>query len=146
MPKLVHRDAVPRDVAAKIIAFIRRGNTIETAARCAGIHRDTFYDWMKRGRKGQSGYREFADQVDTAVAQAEALHVEVLREASKDDWRAAAWILERRNPRDWARQDRTVVTGPGGGPIQTIDVTKLSDDELQALLDGTYSPPGGQGG
>ena len=54
--------------------------------------------------------------------------------------------------RAWGKASQSVQhTGPGGGPIQTVDLTKLSDDELDRLesilgplaIDG--GDPGGEG-
>jgi len=134
MPKLTKRAKVPPDTAHKICLFIRNGNAIDVAAQCAGIHRDTFYEWMKRGRKGVEGYTDFVEAVDLATATAEALKVAVVHAAaaSGKHWQAAAWWLERRRHQRWGRIDRLEHSGPDGRPI-AIDVTKMSDEELVEL-------------
>lgn len=38
-------------------------------------------------------------------------------ETTLPDWRAAAFILERRHPDRWGRQIKTEVSGPGGKPV-----------------------------
>lgn len=143
MPKLLHVPKVDRKVQTRVVLFLQQGNTIDTACRCAGIHRDTYYDWFKRARKGGRGneaYVEFAEACEMAMSQAEALHIAVIRAAMKDQWQAAAWMLERRNPKDWGRKDRTELTGRDGGPVQHVDVTGMSDEELQKLVSGGESP------
>jgi len=134
MPKLHKRLPVPLETQEKICSYIRQGNTIETAARCAGIARDTFYDWMSRGRKGKRGYVGFVNAVDQATAEAERINVMAVEMAMKRDWKAAAWWLQARNPKDWGRRDRVEHTGPQGGPIATMDVTKLTDAELDVFI------------
>lgn len=146
MPKLIHRAQVPPETAHKICLFIRNGNAIDVAAQCAGIHRDTFFDWMKRGRKGVAGYTQFVEDVDQACATAEALKVAVVHAAatSGKHWQAAAWWLERRRNNRWGRIDRLEHSGPDGRPIATVDVSKLSDEELADLAKtGFFS--GGRG-
>ena len=40
-----------------------------------------------------------------------------IRLHASGDWRAAAWILERRHPDDYGK--RTELTGKDGGPVKT---------------------------
>ena len=58
---------------------------------------------------------------------------------------AFQWWLATRNKDDWAKNDKLEIRGAGGGPVQTVDVTKMSDDELKDLqkriADGSYAPP-----
>lgn len=41
----------------------------------------------------------------------------VKTETTLPDWRAAAFVLERRHPDRWGRQVKTEVSGPGGKPV-----------------------------
>jgi len=135
MPKLVHREKVPTDILNKICSFIKNGNTVETAARCSGIHRDTFYDWMKRGRAGEDGYKQAAVAVDLALAMGEAIDVATIRAASATSWQAAAWRLERRYPKAWGRKDHHHIVQER--QIAGVDLARISDDELLAILAGS---------
>lgn len=52
-----------------IAQAIRANAYPETAAALAGIDRDSFYEWLKRGAKEESGpYREFSDTIKSALA------------------------------------------------------------------------------
>ncbi len=99
------------DVQEKIVSLLRAGNYVETAAACAGIHKDTFYEWMKRAAKGEEPFAELAAAVHKALADGEARDVAVIFQASKEQWQAAAWRLERRFPDKWSRNDRVKVDG-----------------------------------
>jgi hypothetical protein len=61
---------------------------------------------MERGtRNGPSNqvHREFRVAVDQARAEAEAILVSRISKAAQaGSWRAACWLLERRNPEKWA--------------------------------------------
>jgi len=61
-------------VKEKIVAAIRAGNYIETAAALAGIQKETFYDWLRKGARSTTDdrYRNFSDAVFEAMAQSEA--------------------------------------------------------------------------
>lgn len=101
-------------MSERILNFLRIGNYVEVACKAAGIHKDTFYEWMKRARSGKpedAKFDAFAGQVDAALAEAEARDLQTILVASKDAWQAAAWRLERRYPERWSRSDRVKVEG-----------------------------------
>jgi transposase len=62
------------EIQKKIVEAITRGNYTETAAALAGISKDTFYAWLKKGARQKKGpFKEFSDAVDRAQAEAEAM-------------------------------------------------------------------------
>jgi transposase len=104
----------------RIIELIRAGNYIETASACVGINKSTLYDWLKRGsreadrleanpkakpRKEEEIYLQFSNAVEIAMAEAEARDVMIIANASKSDWKASAWRLERKYPNKWGRHE-----------------------------------------
>lgn len=102
----------------RIVDAIRAGNYVETAAEYAGIGKTTFYRWMEQGEQASHGiYREFRDAVMRARAEAEARSVALIQKAAPDDWRAAAWWLERAFPDRWGPRQKLEHSGPEGGPI-----------------------------
>lgn len=113
------------EVISIVSAYVAQGCYIETAVAAAGIKRDSFYEWMKLGRKDpDSIYGRFAAAMDKAIAESEIKDVLRIAEASKRHWQAAAWRLERRYPKRWGRRDAVEMTGE-----QTIRfVTKIADD------------------
>jgi transposase len=132
--------ALTPKVAERILGFLRQGNYIEVSAKGAGIHRDTFYGWMQRARTGKpedAKFADFAEQVDVALAEAEARDLQTILIASKESWQAAAWRLERRYPDRWSRNDRMKVEG-------NVEVD-VSDDgllgKLARLLTGVAKAP-----
>jgi transposase len=84
----------------RVVDLIRAGNYLEVAATAAGIHRSTLYRWLRHGRDQKRGrYRKFLSQVEKAQAEAESRDVALIAKAAGEDWRAAAWRLERKAPR-----------------------------------------------
>jgi len=155
-----------------ILDAIRAGNYLETAAACAGIHKQTFYGWLHRGANAKEGddiYRDFLDAVTRAMAQSEADAIEAIRQAGEahevtrtrttvkpllnngrqltdddgnpvfieetitettveTDWRALAWLLERRFSKRWGRREyleSTIIEKP---------VEEMSDAEIDSEL------------
>jgi transposase len=86
------------ELEEKLLKFLRAGNYIETACRCVALHKDTFYEWMKRGAKGEKPFAEFVEAVDRAMAESEARDLHTIGVASQTQWTAAAWRLERGFP------------------------------------------------
>ena len=84
---------------------ILAGAYIETASAFAGIHRDTFYDWLKKGAAAKSGiYKDFSDTIKKATAEAEIRDVMLINRAAQTSWQAAAWKLERKFPDRWGQR------------------------------------------
>lgn len=59
-------------------------------------------------------------------------------ETATPDWRAAAFILERRHPDRWGRQVKTEISGPGGKPVP-IQITNIEAVSPPAGPDDTDS-------
>lgn len=127
-------------VAEKILEAVRKGNRLDTAALYAGVGRETFYSWLRKGRAADARqpYRGFVQQLDEALASWEAGKVDAISAAGDKEWQANAWMLERRLPDAYGRRTRVDVGNADGRPFQlqatpTIDPSRLSDDELEQL-------------
>lgn len=84
---------------AKIIKKLERGCSIKDSAESVGVSRDTIGDERNRDP-------DFAARVIQAIAEGKSVLIERIHAASKEDWRAAAFMLERRFGREWGRRDR----------------------------------------
>ena len=90
-----------------ICTAILKGSTIKNAA-AAGIGAHTLHDWRARGERDQEAglhnrYTKFVQRYQAARAQALTILERRVFEASEEEWRAAAWILERRDPEQWGK-------------------------------------------
>ncbi|MGN6144711.1 MAG: hypothetical protein ACTHOP_14085 [Mesorhizobium sp.] len=65
--------------------------------------------------------------------------------ADKNEWDEAASIAKDAAPYMHAKLASIQHTGRNGGPIQTVDLTKLSGDEL-AQLEAIFGPLAGAAG
>lgn len=132
----------PTDCTPEVTAIICRelaeGLSIASACAAAGIDRATYHRWIARGDEGPpfSDFRDAATRARAAGTRGLELTV---RTAADGDWRAAAWMLERRAPEDWSK--RTEITGRDGGPVEVRDVTALIDAELARRSSGDLGIP-----
>ena len=93
------------EIRDKVIALVRRGSHRETACAAVGVSSNTLRRWLSRAEEGgphSLRYRRFAEDLDKAEAEAETLTMSAIVHAGKADWRALAWILERRGPQRWS--------------------------------------------
>ena len=123
------------ELQTRIVTYIQAGCYVETAAAAAGICKDTFYDWLKRGATGQEPFKGFSDAVEKAAAEAEVRDLAVVDKAARGGtWQAAAWKLERRNPKAWGRRS---VPQPaildGSDPVLDLLAAMKADDRTPGL-------------
>lgn len=102
-------------------------------------HNSVDYMWENRPR--QFNAVEWPYVVATlhtrqAQAAAEMRALGVINAAFTDDWKAAAWYLERTKPERYSRRDRVGLEGPepGSAPSLTLTVDDL-EQQLRGLLD-----------
>ena len=99
-------------VQRAIVETLRAGNYIDTACKVAGVKRQTFYNWVERGKAGESPFAEFFDACEKALSDAESSAVKSIQVAGKKNWQALAWWLERRHRARWAKNSD--LSGNGG--------------------------------
>lgn len=86
-----------------IIASVRNGNYLGTAAFAAGISRSAVSGWKRKAESGIQPYAGLFDDLENVSALAEAESVAEIR--ANPDWRAKAWWLERGPSREAWRAD-----------------------------------------
>jgi transposase len=89
----------------RLLANLREGMSQASAISQAGICKATFYAWIKQDE-------DFKREVETAEDFAEAVQIAQIKALgeAKMDWRAYAWLLERRFPDRWSAKRETEVT------------------------------------
>lgn len=116
------------EVASRVVLMVRAGNYLETAASASGVSPSTLREWLRTGRRaGKGKLFDFAERVDKALAESEAMDVNKMLQHGQKDWRALAWRLERRFPDRWREVSESRQTGKDGGPIEVeakMEVTK----------------------
>lgn len=107
------------EVQERIVAIVKGGSLIETAAAVAGVSRSAVYRWLERGADGEEPYAAFADAVAQAKAEGMARNVTLVARAGAKDWRAAAWLLARQDPDVYGQLPAGRPTAGGGNGAPT---------------------------
>lgn len=107
------------EVHERLVAAMRAGNYVETAAAYAGVSKQSVYNWLRIGARGEdephpdprtAACVAFAREARKAVAAAEIVDLaRIDKAASKGAWQASAWRLERKFPEKWGRREKAVV-------------------------------------
>lgn len=123
------------EIQDKICDYLKMGNFIDTSCKLVGIHKDTFFEWMKRGReaKRKSIYQDFFFAVEEAQGFGEARHVAIVSKAGEFDWHASAWMLERKFPEKYGRKDKVDLKHDG-----KIEADVDIDEEDKEILKGVF--------
>jgi transposase len=118
------------EVRAIILEAIEAGNYFNVAASVAGVSYKVFREWVRRGASDapdDAQYRAFRLAVKRAEAEAHRKMLEHVTTAAPTTWQAAAWYLERKYPKQWARRD------PDPTPS---DLSNLTDAQLEDIASG----------
>lgn len=96
---MARRTKLTKEITDKIIKAIKTGATYELCAQYAGIAPSTFYLWMKQGRERKSKQKiEFLESIKRAESMGAIGNLGLIQKSAQDgDWKASAWILERRH-------------------------------------------------
>jgi hypothetical protein len=124
------------EVQAAIVAGIEAGLPKAHAAYRASVSAVAVDKWIERGEKDEPDepYTSFAMAVRQAQAVDVARSVSAIVTAEPDDWKAAAWRLERMHPKSFGAISRHQLTGADDGPIKTSAVADLTDEDLAARV------------
>ncbi len=107
----------------KIIALLANGSSRRVAAKYVGCSPSTI-------TRTAAADPDFSEQLAAAEQTAEIDALRAIRNTSRKDryWRAAAWILERKNPEDFALHPPTVFTGEEVFQMMSLVVDILHQD------------------
>lgn len=112
------------EMGEAIAQLVEVGIPLATAARASGVAASTFFRWMKCGREAKRGlHRRFYKRMMEARAKSEARMVGIISLSAERDWRAAAFLLERRNPEAWGQRSKTVLAGDTKAPLFMTAIT-----------------------
>ena len=110
---------------------LRTGMSVQAACSLSLISRPTYYRWLEESE-------EWRAEVEEAIDFAEAVNVARIKALGDErgDWRAYAWLLERRHPDRWGPKREIEITQSKANAGQSMVLTMLeqTDQRLKAEL------------
>ncbi len=131
-----HTTKITPEIIERILQAVRTGSAVEAAALYAGVPRQTFFDWLKKGRQGGRAYKPYRDlalRLDEALGVFDVNANAIIAKAAHDQWQAAAWQLERKFPERYGRRTR-IDGNVTVSAVPFVDLSKLTSDEAETLL------------
>jgi hypothetical protein len=104
------------------------GGTLKDACVLADVSIEWYYDNVKRDKK-------FLAEVEKARLGEKFRNLARVAQATQRDWKAAAWLLERRHPKEFAQMQK--LSGPEGESLRSggdTDAPLPMLDEKTAIL------------
>jgi AraC-like DNA-binding protein len=122
-------------LAHQICEHVSKGIPMRQAAQALGISESTFHRWRREKD-------DFAEMIDQAIGVSES---RLITEISvNEDWRAKAWILERRFPERWSKREQIDMNVSKSEGLEEIKLMMKQTDHLLGINkgeDGTNEDP-----
>ncbi len=94
------------EVQQAICDALERGEVHVHAIEHGGIGETTYYEWLAKGEEGIKPYAEFQAATTRAEARGRKAIFDTIRSQASTDWRAGAWLLERRYSEHYGKAAR----------------------------------------
>lgn len=140
---------------AKVAELLRAGMSRSAVAGAVRVSAAALKEWIARGegrdpeRPRDPEYEAFAAAVHEAEGEFEQSLIKAIKAKATGpfgDWRAAAFLLERRFSESWGKRIAQEITGKDGGPIElAYDFANMTDEQLERVVQGQPPDPGGPG-
>ncbi len=124
----------------RFLDALRDGYSIGKACEQAGWNYQAWRKWAAEAEAADAAgerckYSDLHDAYREAKRDGEAALYKCVQSAAQaGDWRAATWILERRESGTWAKSETVELTGKDGGPVQ-VDARAAVIDAARELAD-----------
>lgn len=130
-----------RKAVETILRHLKGGGFQKHAAEAAGIEWRTMRYWLERGDNGEKPYAAFAVEVRRLLAE-DALRCQsiITRAQLAGDWKAAAWSLERKHPREYGQA--AALAAAAAVTVRTGSGAKGDDDAVTTVQ--FYLPDNGR--
>lgn len=119
------------EIVEAICTALAAGISIRAACAQVNISEQTYYDWKDK-------YPEFNHAVNSTRPNFELQMLELIKMAAITDWRAAAWILQKRYPDAYGdKREVDFNMNKTDGTEQVLSFVKQVQDKLKSPADNS---------
>jgi hypothetical protein len=118
------------ELETRIALSVASGLPIPIAAQAHGVPKSTWAEWLAKGRAGKQPYARFLDAMNEAKAAWAEATTRNITTASALDWKAGAWLLERRMPQHYSAKAKL----EHSGKVDVAHVIPPQDETTRMLL------------
>lgn len=129
----VSREKLTAEVIAEAVRLVKTGLSDADVSAVIGVRPDTFSKW-KNHPKNELQIR-LGQELKKAESERKGALLARILKASEGNWQAAAWLLERKYPAEFAKPDRYREDGVS----DAIQAVKELTATIKARCDGTDS-------
>jgi hypothetical protein len=136
-------------VQEAICLLIAHGVSPDTACESQGIDRATFYRWKERGARALKAgdaadpadlpFRDFYEQISRCHARVNGELQKNIIKAGKDDWRASAYMLGKRMPKEFGERATLEVEAVRLGKGRALSA-EAAEEIKRKILFGDHTP------
>lgn len=114
------------------------------ACLACGISESVFYYWQERAvKEKQRKYVQFLEAIEKAKSESKIRSLVRIDKAALEDWRADAWLLERRYPEEFGKRDQVKIHqaekgesfSPPGSHARLLEEIRILKEERQKYID-----------
>lgn len=142
---MARKSKLNEELINRAAELVNAGHYDNTVFTCLGIGETTWYRWINLGEEDflngkNTIVAKFWESVSKARAAAEIRNLEIVQTAANDDWKAAAWFLERKYNEKWGRKEKTELTGKNGGPVEISNAKELLMQKINDMVSKKEEP------
>jgi len=115
----------------QLIGLVNGGAPLPLACQAVGLRYPTIQRWLNLGRDGDERYVSLYDRISRAKGMWASAATLRVHESADRDWKAAAWLLERRLPKYFSTKPMPSLNKPAA--TDGIDAKVLAD-ALEVVL------------
>ena len=111
----------------KFLMWLSIGLTKKDAAEAAGFNEATIYVWQK------DEFSSFSSRVSQAIDYSRRFAIAQIHKHANKDWKAAAWLLERKYPKEWGEVKKAQIDVNVAGTLNVEQRKNIADRFLGLL-------------
>jgi hypothetical protein len=109
------------ELTKRICENLRLGLPYNLVCKAAGIHYDTFNEYLKSGRAGEDQiFVDFLEKVEAAEMECTQEAMRTIKANSTMSWQCASWYLQHRHPQEFGSYNKVDLDNKHSGQVKIV--------------------------